>query len=83
MCFNSLYECDEFDISVHIYEIFLLIVYMYVCVYSGLPSKTPEEEQKHKKLYKTMVEDAKRKGTFSFGTFQTTLFVNITSVQVS
>jgi len=56
---------------------------MYVCVYSGLPSKTPEEEQKHKKLYKTMVEDAKRKGTFSFGTFQTTLFVNITSVQVS
>jgi len=34
---------------------------MHVC-FSGLPSKSKEEEKRHRKLYEAVVESAKRKG---------------------
>ena len=32
-------------------------------VFRGLPSKSPEEEEKHRLEYEAMIEAAKRKGT--------------------
>jgi len=34
---------------------------IYEC-FSGLPSKSKEEERKHRKLYEAVVESAKKKG---------------------
>jgi len=35
-------------------------------MYSGLPSKSKQEEKKHRKLYEAVVESAKRKGQKCF-----------------
>ncbi len=50
---------DLFHIIINVYE---LCVSDICVVFRGLPSKSPEEEEKHRQQYQEMIEAAKRKG---------------------